>query len=603
MKLKSHSIRTRLIQFMLVVTTIPLVLSLIITLIHTRESIKEQSISENKKLIFQGKTNLANYLNNINRASIIVYSDPHFISNLSKSLDDYQAIAEIYSTMQNLQGSLPDIQQVYLHSRLSNQSTLITSSVPRREVREAPYAGIDKYLNPEVQTTNTEPPHPVHTYGFPPSPLEKTDLKVFTFYRSINRIPSTKQLAVLAMDVKLDGLAAICNQLYEAGEEQLYLVNDQGDIIYSGNKDEIGKSLKSLGLEDKLAVPHANQSGYVDKNNAMQIYERLEVPFANWTLIKQIPHAALYQRSTELTTINAVIAALALLAVILGTLFISIRITRPIKQLASYMNEIQTGRLDINIEVNSQDEIGTLSRRFRQMMDTINNLILRKYKLELANQTNQIRALQAQIDPHFLYNALQSIGTLALQHNVPRIYTLLTSLAEMMRYKMRSNEAKVTLQDEINHLKMYLDLQKERFDEQFDTTWDLAPSSLSAAIPKMTLQPLVENYFKHGMDPRLGAGRLSICSWIDEANPKRLFIEIENNGTSIPDESLAMLQASLAAHHQAGEEQRIDESASIGLHNVLMRLQLYSEEHASLKIENLTPHGVRVTLDYIWERE
>ncbi|WP_018758744.1 cache domain-containing sensor histidine kinase [Paenibacillus terrigena] len=602
MKLKSHSIRTRLIQFMLVVTTIPLVLSLIITLIHTRESIKEQSISENAKLIFQGKTNLVNYLNNINRASIVVYSDPHFIGNLSKSLDDYQAIAEIYSTMQNLQGSLPDIQQVYLHSRITNQSTLITSSVPRREVREAPYEGVAKYMTTQAPTS-TEPPHRVHNYGFPPSPLEKTDRQVFTFYRSINRIPSTTQLAVLAIDVKLDGIAAICNQLYEAGDEQLYLVSDQGDIIYSGNKDEIGKSLKSLGLGEKLAVPRGNQSGYVDKDKAMQIYERLEVPFANWTLIKQIPHAALYQRSTELIKINAIIAALALLAVILGTLVISFRITRPIKQLASYMNEIQTGRLDINIEVKSQDEIGTLSRRFRQMMDTINNLILRKYKLELANQTNQIRALQAQIDPHFLYNALQSIGTLALQHNVPRIYTLLTSLAEMMRYKMRSNEAKVTLQDEVNHLKMYLDLQKERFDEQFDTTWELAPNSLSTAIPKMTLQPLVENYFKHGMDPRLGAGRLSIRSRIDEANSKRLIIEIENNGTSIPEEELRVLQASLTAHHQEGEEQREEEGASIGLHNVLMRLQLYSEDQASLKIENLEPHGVRVTLDYIWESE
>ena len=181
-------------------------------------------------------------------------------------------------------------------------------------------------------------------------------------------------------------------------------------------------------------------NGYYDGKDAMIVYEKLDLPYAPWTLVKQIPHQTLYKHSTELTSINAIIAILALFIVIFGTLWISIRITRPIKQLTSYMNQVKTG-LDVDIDVTSPDEIGILSRRFRTMMDTINNLILREYRLEIANKTNQLKALQAQIDPHFLYNSLQSIGTLAL-HNVPRIYSLLSSLANMMRYNMRNSEAK-----------------------------------------------------------------------------------------------------------------------------------------------------------------
>lgn len=592
--MKSHSIRTRLIQFMLIVTTIPLLLSLVITLVHTRESIKEQAVSENARLIYQGKTNLINYLNNINRASIIVYSDPHFIYNLSKSVDDYQALAEIYSTLQNLQGSLPDIQQVYLHSNMTNQSTLLTNSVARREIRQGPYEGISKYITTH---TTMEPPHPVHSYGFPPSPTLDTNPMVFTYFRPITRIPSTTQLGILTIDVKLDGIAAICQQLYDAADEQFYLLDENGIVIYSGVPEEIGKPLHNAELNPQATTA---DNGFIDGKKSMQVYEKLEVPFAKWTLVKEIPHSVLYRKSNQLIRINAVIAALALLAVIVGTLYISIRITRPIKQLARYMNQIQTGRLDVDIEVNSNDEIGALSRRFRQMMDTINNLILRKYKLELANKTNQLKALQAQIDPHFLYNALQSIGTVALQHNAPRVYSLLASLADMMRYKMRSGEALVTLQDEVNHLKLYLDLQKERFDEQFDFTWDLAPESLAASIPKMTLQPLVENYFKHGMDPQLGTGHLYIRTRQTESN--RLIIVIENNGRSIEAQNLLQLQDELSFQLEEHDE-NLKERTSIGLYNVLMRLKLYSDDTATMFIENVEPHGVRITLEYTWESE
>ncbi|GKU77338.1 sensor histidine kinase [Paenibacillus sp. L3-i20] len=590
--MNSHSIRTKLIKFMLVVTIVPLVLSLVITLIHTRESIKEQALSENAKLIFQGKTNLSNYLTSINRASVVVYSDPHFLNNLSKDIDDYQAIAEMYSTLQNLQGSLPDIQQVYMHAHGTNQSTLITNSVPRREQRDSPFISTEKYDSDKIII---EPPHTAHSYGFPASLNNDSDAPVLTFYRPITRIPSIEQLAILAIDVKLDSIAAICNQLNNAKDEYLYLLDENNIVIYSGNPEEIGKPLANADLAAQKTM---NDSGVIDDDDSIQVYEKLELPFAQWTLVKQIPHDALYYRSTELTTINVVVALLALLAVIIGTLFISFRITKPIKQLASYMNQIQTGRLTVEIELNSKDEIGYLSRQFRQMMDTINNLILRKYKLELANKTNQLKALQSQIDPHFLYNTLQSIGTVALEHNVPRVYNHLSSLADIMRYKMRSGEVLVTLKEEANHLKLYLGLQKERFDEQFEYTLDLAPDSLTAAIPKMTLQPLVENYFKHGMDPHLGMGQLFVRSWISSA--ERLIIEIENNGVSIPEHELKQLQQNLLIDH-VNEDNVETERTSIGLYNVLMRLQLYYADTAVLRIENIEPHGVKITLECVWE--
>ncbi|MBP2002238.1 two-component system sensor histidine kinase YesM [Paenibacillus shirakamiensis] len=587
--MKFRSIRTRLIQFMLLATTIPLSLSLIFTLVHTRESVKEQTVNENVRLMYQGKTNLVNYLNGINRASLSVYTDPHFLRNLALRPDDYSIISEIYTTLQTIQVTTPDIYQVYLHNNVTNISTLVTSSVPRREFRAKPYRNIQAFGS---GMTAIQPVHALDSYGFPRSPSDYTDRNVFSLYRSIVNVPDSKQLALLAIDVKLDGINAICDQLYENRSEQLYLIDDKGTVIYSHEPNEIGKLIPDHAFMKALKN---DDEGYFDDKDAMSIYEKLNLGFASWTLVKQIPHTSLYQQSTQLVLINGAIAILALLAVVLVTLWISIRITKPIKQLTHYINVVQTGQLDVDIQVTSPDEIGILSRRFRQMMDTINNLILREYRLELANKTNQLKALQAQINPHFLYNTLQSIGTLALQHNVPRVYSLLSSLSNIMRYNMRSSEALVTLKDEVNHLKLYLELQKERFGDQLEVKWEIDEDSLSFSVPKMILQPIAENYFKHGMGHYAGVGCLSITTRaIDE---HRVTIIIENNGSSLEEEALSKLQEKLGK--TARQLELTEDDNSIGLSNVLMRLQLYSDNLSTLTISNLSPHGIQITLDII----
>ncbi len=588
--MKFRSIRSRLIQFMLLATTIPLLLSISITYIHTKETIKEQSLEENKHLIFQGKTNLNNYLDNINKASLVVYTDTNFLRNLRKIPDDYRAVAEVFTLLQNIQSTINGIERIYLHATQSDQSTLVTpATFPKREFRSEPYVSTRPY---EKYTTAVEPTHKSHDYGFPPSPTSYSERDVFTFHRTITNIPSEKVLGVLAIDVRLDAVAAICEQLFNKNNEQLLVVDENGNIIYSGRDEQIGQKLK-----DEVLLEHIHQnltSGSFENGGAMHVFEKMQTPYTEWTIIKRIPNATLYERATQLTQINAAIAVVALLIIVFGTLFISVRITEPIKRLTSYMNRIQSGQLDVDIDWNSRDETGIMFARFKQMMNTINNLILREYRLELANKTNQLKALQAQINPHFLYNTLQSIGTLALQNNVPRIYALLSSLAKIMRYSMNNNDALVTLREEAEHVRLYLDLQKERFSDQLEFSIQLEPETLRVPMPKMILQPLVENYFKHGLDNQGNPGRLDITSRMKPHGV--LEIVIENNGESIPPDELKHLNWQLE-RQQTGVQAEWTDEDGIGLHNVLMRLQLYTEHESALHIDNIKPQGVRITVE------
>ncbi|KLU58283.1 histidine kinase [Paenibacillus sp. VT-400] len=601
---KYYSIRTKLIAFMLIATTLPLLASISMTFIQTKTALREQAVEENKRLIYQASTNLNNYVDNVARASLAVYNDPNFLRNLAKIPGDYRAVAEVYTTLQTIRAAVPDVFQLYLHSFAANQSTLITNPFPKREERKQAYSGsLHGKTGGDSPDIWVESAHMSHTYGFKAASPDDPARTVITLHRVIKDIPSTERLGVLAIDLNMNTIAAICGRLYDPAKEQIYVVDGQNQIIYQG-RSEVNhtdalreETASELNIARSGAGTAQNVAGHFEQDRSMYVYQQLGSTYADWTIVKQIPNETLYARATTLTWNNAMIAIAALVLVIVATLFISIRITGPLKQLMRYMNQIQAGRLHVDIHLSSRDEFGVLARHFRDMMDTVNNLILREYRLEIANKTNQLKALQAQIHPHFLYNTLQSIGTLALQQQGQRAYTLLSSLSKMLRYSMRDQTC-VTLREEAEHARLYLELQQERFGDRLEVDLDFAEDTLSVEMPRMTLQPLIENYFKHGADIQPGKGHISLSS--RRINDHWIEIELNNNGPSIPEDKLLEIRGWLHQSHTTTgiSTQESDESESIGLRNVIRRLQLNSHpgHSARLEINNREPNGVKITV-------
>lgn len=601
---KYYSIRTKLIAFMLIATTLPLLASISMTFIQTKTALREQAVEENKRLIYQASTNLNNYVDNVARASLAVYNDPNFLRNLAKIPGDYRAVAEVYTTLQTIRAAVPDVFQLYLHSFAANQSTLITNPFPKREERKQAYSGsLHGKTGGDSPDIWVESAHMSHTYGFKAASPDDPARTVITLHRVIKDIPSTERLGVLAIDLNMNTIAAICGRLYDPAKEQIYVVDGQNQIIYQG-RSEVNhtdalreETASELNIARSSAGTAQNVAGHFEQDRSMYVYQQLGSTYADWTIVKQIPNETLYARATTLTRNNAMIAIAALVLVIIATLFISIRITGPLKQLMRYMNQIQAGRLHVDIHLSSRDEFGVLARHFRDMMDTVNNLILREYRLEIANKTNQLKALQAQIHPHFLYNTLQSIGTLALQQQGQRAYILLSSLSKMLRYSMR-DQTRVTLREEAEHARLYLELQQERFGDRLEVDLDFAEDTLSVEMPRMTLQPLIENYFQHGADIQPGKGHISLSS--RRINDHWIEIELNNNGPSIPEDKLLEIRGWLHQSHTTTglSTQESDESESIGLRNVIRRLQLNSHpgHSARLEISNREPNGVKITV-------
>ncbi|MHA6534032.1 cache domain-containing sensor histidine kinase [Paenibacillus sp. BAC0078] len=598
--MKWNSIRTKLIVFLLLPTLICIMATMYISYSYTTKSLRTRAVDENTNLLYQGYKNINSLIQEVNRLSLVFYSDSDSYRLLEAGYDDMSANIQIYSSLNYILTSMTDISQVYLYGVKDSKATLLShSTMPSR------WQGIPPYSESRITGENpvsVQSTHISNSYGLNTPNTPMTPEPVFTLHRRIEQIPSTTALGYLSIDVNLTALTDIMNQLYEQGKENIYLVDGKGMLVYSHDEADLGKPLNASWYDKQIAAsgqPH----GYFEEDGAVFIYQKIESPGLDWTLVKQIPVSYLYREAKEAAGINMLLLVLLMIMIIALTILISFRITAPIKQLARYMNQVQTGNLEIDIRPAGKDEIGLVTERFRSMMDTINNLILREYRLELSNKTNELRALQAQINPHFLNNTLQIIGTLALELKVPQIYALLSALAKMMRYSMYNHEKIVTIQDELDHVKAYIELQKERFENKFTFRYDMEESLLNALMPKMILQPIVENYFKHGFNLARTDGLVEIMA--ARLPSGRMEIIIRNNGSSIPASRLEALQQELQHPVRVDidplkdiDSKRDAPGARIGLPNVLARLRLVCGDSATLTVDNLKAGGVMVSLQF-----
>ena len=362
-------------------------------------------------------------------------------------------------------------------------------------------------------------------------------------------------------------------------------------MIYASDPSRIGETLSENWVMHILDAPEETGSlEWKDSHfSGTLVFSKLDTPSSwDWTIVKQIPDSYLYENVRNITKANVSMALILLIAAASVSLAMSLNIIRPIKQLIRHITKIQIGHWNEPLRIDRQDEIGVMAHRFQTMMDTINDLFVQRYQLELANKTNQLKMLQAQINPHFINNTLQSIGTLALQHEDEQIYRLIYSLGQMMHYSMDTNETVLPISGELKYLDNYLQLQQHRFDGNFSYRIMADPEAEQIAIPKMLLQPIVENYFKHGFVSQKN-GRLLIKA---ELEGDRVRMVIEDNGGGIGEQTMKRLRETLSRPPSADP----DATCGIGLTNVMARLNLYYQGRAEMTIGNIEPHGVRVTL-------
>ncbi|MCQ4087598.1 sensor histidine kinase [Saccharibacillus sp. JS10] len=601
-----QSIRSKLIIFLVFATALPILLSALIAYNLTKENVKRSAIEDNASLLYQGQINIVNYLDTVNKLSLQIYDESVFgdtvidiILTGSDELDSALDRNDVMSALRRSYYALDGIYQVFLHIDKSSNSYLYYAG--------RPYGPIRQEQLPEYRRWNQQAfaglTHRAGTYRLRPENEARTT-DVFTFNRVVYDIPRNQKAGLLAIDVKIDFLRSLTQRLAAEGE-QVYIVDQQGRLIV-GPPDRLGEKPELNGLDEVLAAK--SESGYTvqkDGGDSFLFYEKVRSSLADWTLIKKVDTDLLYRRERQILLLNAAVGALSLLVVAIATAFISLKFTQPIRKLIRGMQQVESGGLPLELETSRTDEFGVLSRRFEGMVRRLNDSILKQYRLEIMNKTNQLRALEAQVNPHFLNNALQSIATLALRKGDKEVYGLITSLGRMMHYNMHVGDAFVPLRRELEYVQDYLGLQKHRFQGNFRFSLEIEDQARSIQVPRMILQPLAENYFKHADESLEKEGVLRIRAFIREIEEpltmdsnqqiakRELIVIVADNGPGIAQNKRQQLQEMLDRPLVFGQN---IESAHIGLRSVGDRLRLYFGDSAAVFLSQALEGGLQVTL-------
>lgn len=585
------SIRNKLIVLLLVITIVPFGSSIVITYLYTKESLKDQFVEENVNLLYQGKLNLEGYIGELKNLTLSFYNNNDFMKYLRNPVnnDDYfsrETVKNVILTILYAEGNINKVNIAFLEENrnvaVSKKSAVIFSSSVNKFEKE----NFEKARN-SLYRFYLEPMHILQEETNMDYKQKPRD--VFTLHRALIDIPSKNVLGYISLDIAPDQILDISEKLYVKDKEEFYLISPEGELIFRSNQ-EISEDQEWISRLVNATDKQGTLEWKDESFDGLVIYDKLSDSSGGWIMVKRIPFTSVFESALSVAKINILFGVIGLCLVVMATFFVSFKITSPIRVLLQNIKQVESGNMNVQFDSLGNDEIGVLGERFKEMIGKINHLINREYKLELENKTNQLKALQSQLNPHFLYNALQSIGTLALKKNVPQVYTLVTHLSKIMRYGMNIDEDMVPLTKEIDYIKAFLLLQKERFGEQFEYTIQFDQEDGKILIPKMLLQPIIENYFKHGFDGGSESiGQLCIQGKSEE---DQLIITILDNGKGISEHRLIEIYQSFLQEKQKMKHER----PSIGLKNIYLRLKLYFGEKAAFQIQNHENGGVLVTI-------
>lgn len=382
------------------------------------------------------------------------------------------------------------------------------------------------------------------------------------YYR---RFDDQKIMAILVVKLKEELFKKTINLLDMEDGNQIFLLNGRGELVYNYKYyikqndfiSEIFNKIKDL-----------QEKNYFKYRKNYVFAEQLS---SDLYLVKTIPIsvASNFYRETLYSQLAIIYITSVLILIII--IFIGRYITNPIVTLTKSMQNIELYLDSDNLpttQVKSNDEIKVLEKSYLAMLQRIKDLIDQEYKQKIEMREAQLMALQAQINPHFMYNTLQMIGAMAVEKDSMEIYRLISAFSNMMRYNMRLTDDLVTIEQELNNVYDYLQIQEMRFDRKLNVRYYIDENTKKEMIPKLSIQPIVENCFKHGFINQSQIWQIDIRIYIDD---DIIVVRIKDNGQGIRPGDLKSIRQNI----KKPTETIFTHLEDLGLKNIDSRIKLH----------------------------
>lgn len=404
----------------------------------------------------------------------------------------------------------------------------------------------------------------------------------FTLGRKIIDFNTLKDYGYLLIDIDEVILEQAYSGLVDEKGEEVFICDDKGTIISHSNKDKIDKTILDLPFTKEILADKSGHNYIQYKTNIHKVAIYSTIKGSNWKIIKTISTDYLYKEINQVQKYFIIGGVIYGIVIILFMLFFSFKYTEPMIKMRGVLKKVEKGDLTARMDVQSNDELGQLGHSLNKMIAQTQVLIDKLIREEQEKKEVELEALHAQINPHFLYNTLNTIKWMAKIQGNSGVSKAITALVKLLRISINLGKEMITLQEEIDYVMNYIVIQKLRFSTSINIKYNIHESCKSLTIPKLILQPIVENSIIYGMEDEQHDLDIRINAFV---KAKCLIIEIYDNGPGIKEEVLKDILKTVSDKNRFSK---------VGLNNVNQRIKLYCGNDYGLEIENALACGTKV---------
>lgn len=395
------------------------------------------------------------------------------------------------------------------------------------------------------------------------------------------------QSGVLLVDMNFSRIEQICKDISLAnGQGYLYLIDSEGEIIYHPRQQLI-----YAGLQEENNIVAADYSDGTHAETFLSQRRQVTIKtvgYTGWKLVGVVPAETLRDNYSQLLWFALFMVFFSIFLLVFVNLRLSEWITAPMKKLDHAVRELEKGKETVNFDVNGPYEIAHLSRSIQSMVSTMRHLMDDILLQEEEKRRSELNVLQSQINPHFLYNTLDSVVWMTENGRTQEAVIMLTALARFFRISLSRGSNIITLADELEHAKHYLTIQKMRYKNKFTADIMVEPGIEGLYTIKLIIQPILENAIYHGMEYADGDGQINVHAFRSQDN---VIIEVSDNGPGMSEETVERLLRPDWSTATAGSK-----GSGIGFRNVHQRLQLYFGSDYGLTIISEPDNGTVVRI-------
>lgn len=554
-----QSIQNAMLFSFSLIIVIALFVFLMISLTYTRNTVFENSKEYTTQIINQVNYDIDSYIDSMESISSVISAGssdvPRYLFDKKQTQEERNAQEErILSQFQTILESRDDISNIAAVAQNGNRI------MNDGQDEFSDYIKVE-YLD-WYRKAFADPGQVVVSSPHVQNAIQSSYQWVITLSRSLTNNKSGEKEGVFFVDLNYSAISNLCDQSTIGTRGYVFIIDDDGNIIYHPQQQLIYGGLKSEKIDEILRCE--SNSLVTDEGNDSKLYTMSRSDKTGWTVVGTAYTSELLKDDQSTRMLYFMVAAVILIGAVITSSIISRGITRPLEGLRDSMSYVQEGNFDkANVEITSNNEIGSLSKSFNVMTEKIHTLMEQNIYEQKQKRKSELKALQAQINPHFLYNTLDSIIWMSESGRNEEVVLMTSALSKLFRQSISNEKEQIPVCQEIEYVKNYLTIQKMRYKDKLEYHIEVTPEIMNASIIKFALQPLVENAIYHGLKYKETRGNLWVRGY---RNDERIYIEIEDDGIGMDEDTRA---------HIFDEKATDYKSNGVGVTNVQRRLKLY----------------------------